>query len=173
MNDQAKQSDNPAAPRQSKPPEQKTLSADQRAITEKSPQANSLSALKRTVITLMIIVAAGVFIISMLPKGLFSDDLSHIGTGTPAAVLVYEPAHPTSMAVMDLMREARRDKPGVTFLVATSGTPDGQAFIRHFNTPPTGTLLFFDAQGEPVTALAAPDSVDEILAAMDELVSQY
>ena len=173
MSDQTKQSDKSAAHTQDDPSELEALSPGQRAMIKRGQQVPPSSAWKRTVITLVIIVAAGALIIGLLPKGIFSDDLSQIGAGTPVAVLVYEPAHPTSIGVMDLMRAARRDNPGVTFLVATSGTPEGQAFIRHFNMPPTGALLFFDAQGQPGATLLVPDSVEAILAAAAKVVPQH
>lgn len=110
-----------------------------------------------------IAILAGWFIWSLLPGAGFSTDLQRIGSGQPVVVLVHETANPTSMEVMERLEPLRADPPGgVAFLVASLGDPAGQQFARRYGAGNPGSLLFFDAAGEPREMLHAPDSRSEI-----------
>lgn len=128
----------------------------------------------RWIIGLGVVLAAGWFIWSLLPATGFSTDLQRIGAGQPVAVLVHETANPTSVGVMEQL-EAMRDNPpaGVEFLVAALGEPEGRQFAEHFQAERPGTMLFFDAEGQPRERLSGPVSATEIEEAAAAAAGRY
>lgn len=96
-------------------------------------------------------------VVMNLPRG-FSDDLSRIGKGKAAVVLVRDKNAVESMDLMNLLDGVRGQYAGrVEFLLTDYDTPEGRAFIAANNAAPI-TLVFFDAGGKQVKVLAAPQT---------------
>lgn len=92
-----------------------------------------------------------------LPRG-FSDDLSRIGKGKAAVVLVRDKNAVESMDLMNLLDSIRGQYAGrVEFLLTDYDTPEGRAFIAANSTAPI-TLVLFDAGGKQVKVLTAPQT---------------
>jgi len=96
-------------------------------------------------------------VVMNLPRG-FSDDLSRIGRGKAAVVLVRDKNAVESMDLMNLLDSIRGRYAGrVEFLLTDYDTPEGRAFIAANSTVPI-TLVLFDAGGKQVKVLTAPQT---------------
>ena len=108
-----------------------------------------------------------------LPRG-FSDDLSLIGRGQPAVVLVRDKNAVESMALMNVLNDIRDQYAGrVVFLLTDYDTPEGRAFIADNHAAPI-TLVLFDAGGKQVKVLAAPQTAANLqqeIAAIPKMTS--
>jgi hypothetical protein len=92
-----------------------------------------------------------------LPRG-FSDDLSQIGRGRIAVVLVRDKNAVESMQLMNVLNEIRGRYAGrVVFLLTDYDTPEGRAFIAANNAARI-TLVLFDPSGKRVRVLQAPQT---------------
>ncbi|MDR8522243.1 MULTISPECIES: hypothetical protein [Shewanella] len=93
------------------------------------------------------IVALFVALVMVMPKG-FKSTHEEIGTGKPAIVFVYDNGLAMSNSQTEQMNEAR-DYLGdsVYFLIATTGTPEGDKLIRQHRAD-SAELLLFDASGK-------------------------
>jgi hypothetical protein len=121
-------------------------------IAAASPHARKIKWIV-TVLLLAIIVA----VVMSLPRG-FSDDLSRIGKGKVAVVLVRDKNAVQSFDLMNLLNNVRDQYAGkVEFLLTDFDTAQGQAFMRT-NKAARATLVLFDANGNPVKVLAAPQT---------------
>ena len=129
---------------------------------------------KITVTAMVLAVLAGVaYVVSLLAVRPMSTDLSTIGQGRPALVLVYENFSPGSADALDRLKQVRADyEADMVFLVADLGTPDGRAFASRFGLS-EGQALILQADGEPRRATTIPadeqrvrDRLDQELAAM-------
>ncbi|MGM0554485.1 MAG: hypothetical protein ACQETK_12055 [Pseudomonadota bacterium] len=124
----------------------------------------------RWAIGLGIAILAGWFSWTLLPGVGFSGDLERVGAGEPVAVLVHESANPTSIGVMERLEALRAAPPGgVEFLVASLGDPEGQQFARRHSAEAPGTLVFFDALGQPRERLHDPGTTEEIVRAAERV----
>jgi len=103
-----------------------------------------------------------------LPRG-FSDDLSRIGKGKPAVVLVRDKNAVQSFDLIEVMNGIRDQYAGqVEFLVTDSNTPEGRAFIADKGGARV-TLVVLDANGKTVNVLYPPQtaaSVQQAIAAV-------
>lgn len=98
-----------------------------------------------------------VAIVMNLPRG-YSADLSLIGKGKPAIVLVRDKNTTRSMDLLEVMNGIRDQYAGkIEFLVTDFNTPEGNAFIAATNAAPT-TLVFFDGNGKPLSILYPPQT---------------
>jgi hypothetical protein len=92
-----------------------------------------------------------------LPRG-YSDDLTRIGKGHAAVVLIRDK---NAVASFDLIQvlDGLRDKYAgrVEFLLTDFDTPEGRAFIAANKVAPV-TMVLFDASGNPVKVLHAPQT---------------
>ena len=96
-----------------------------------------------------------------MPRG-FSDDLSLIGTGQPAVVLVRDKNAVESMDLMKVLNSVRNQFKGrVLFLLTDYDTPEGREFIAANNAARI-TLVLFDAAGRPVKVLTAPQTAENV-----------
>ena len=96
-------------------------------------------------------------VVMNLPRG-FSDDLSRIGKGKAAVVLVRDKNAVESMDLMNLLDSIRGRYAGrVEFLLTDYDTPEGRAFMAANSTAPI-TLVLFDAGGKQVKVLTAPQT---------------
>jgi len=127
--------------------------------------------IKWAVFGLLVLLVA--IVVMNLPRG-FSDDLSRIGQGKAAVVLVRDKNAVESMNLMNLLDSIRGQYAGrVEFLLTDYDTPEGRAFIAANNAAPI-TLVLFDAGGKQVKVLAAPQTAANLqqeIAAIPKMTS--
>ena len=112
-------------------------------------------------VVIIIIALIAVVIVMNLPRG-YSADLSLIGKGKPAIVLVRDKNSMGSMALLEVMHDIRNQNSAkIEFLVTDVNTPEGNAFIAAYNAAPT-TLVFFDGSGNPLKLLYPPQNADSL-----------
>lgn len=128
------------------------------------------SALRSTLVTLVIIGAVLAGGVMLLPRG-FSDDTSRIGQGTPVAVLTHDKNTVYSQRVMELMNRVRDDYAGrIEFLVVELESARDRTFLQQQRVS-SAMLLLFSADG---TRLAALNDVTEeraLRAALDSAIA--
>lgn len=96
-----------------------------------------------------------------LPRG-YSDDLSRIGKGSAAVVLIRDKNAVASFDLLQVMDDLRDKYAGrVEFLLTDFDTPEGRAFIAANQAAPV-TLVLFDASGNPVKVLPAPQTAGTV-----------
>jgi len=123
---------------------------------------------RRRLIVTGIIVGSGSIIWSRLPKGSYPTDLSRIGQGQAVLVLAMDSNYLAGASVMNLLNDLRHDfADSVQFLVASLALPDGQAFANQHQAG-DGTVVLFDANGQRVAVLHAPQTQDELRQALQE-----
>lgn len=133
-----------------------------------TPSKPPLSPWRKRLFIILFIAGVSSFIWSQLPGGGYPTDLSQIGTGRPALVLAHDSNYAGGMAVMYLMNEIRHDYAGrVDFLVAHLGMADGQEFARRHGAR-DGVVLLFSADGQNVSVLHQPQSIDELRLALKQ-----
>lgn len=107
------------------------------------------------------VIAAIVLMLSLLPRG-YDPDLSQIGTGQPAAVLVHDPNIVQSGNLMHAVDRVRSDfEPALRFFVADQNLSDGATFAET-HALPIATLALFSADGELRDVYAGPADSDTI-----------
>ncbi len=122
--------------------------------------------IKWAVFGLLILAAATVAM--NLPRG-FSDDLSRIGKGKPAVVLVRDQNAVESMGLINLLGKIRGKYAGrVEFLLTDYDTPEGRAFIATSHAAPI-TLVLFDPDGKQVKILTTPQTAASLEQAITNL----
>lgn len=103
-------------------------------------------------ITFSFILLVIVIAVSLLPRG-FSQDLSVIGQGTKALVLVHDGNILQSADTMVAMNAVRDDfEERVAFIVADINTPEGKRFADSHGFGPAA-LAFFAANGDRLQLL--------------------
>lgn len=114
---------------------------------------------KWIVIGLLLLLVA--IVIMNLPRG-YSDDLSRIGKGHAAVVLVRDKAAVQSFDLINVL-DAIRDKYSgrVEFLLTDFDTPEGRAFITA-NHAARVTLVLFDANGKLLKILSPPQTAESM-----------
>jgi hypothetical protein len=96
-----------------------------------------------------------------LPRG-YSDDLSRIGKGKAAIVLVRDKNAVESFNLMEVMNAIRDQNAGqVEFLLTDFNTPEGRAFITA-NGAARVTLVLLDANGNKVSVLYPPQTAESV-----------
>jgi hypothetical protein len=114
-------------------------------------------------ILLLLLVAT---LIMNLPRG-YSDDLTRIGKGKAAVVLVRDKSAVQSFDLMEVMngiRDHYSDK--AEFLLTDFNTPEGRAFMTA-NGAAKVTVVVFDAKGNKVNILFPPQNADSMQQAID------
>ena len=92
-----------------------------------------------------------------LPRG-YSDDLSRIGKGKVAVVLVRDKNAVQSFDLMEVMNAVRDRYAGqVEFLLTDSDTPEGRAFIADKGAARV-TLVVLDGNGKTLDVLSPPQT---------------
>lgn len=110
------------------------------------------SALRSTLITVTIVVLALALAATLLPRG-FSDDLSRIGQGRPAVVLMHDKEAVASQELMNLLNGIRGDyEDRVEFLVTDVATPEGEAFAA-IQRVGNSLLVLFDGTGNRIAVI--------------------
>jgi hypothetical protein len=96
-----------------------------------------------------------------LPRG-YSDDLSRIGKGHAAVVLIRDKNAVASFDLIQIMDGLRGKYAGrVEFLLTDFDTPEGRAFIAANKVAPA-TLVLFDASGKPAKVLHPPQTSENV-----------
>jgi hypothetical protein len=96
-----------------------------------------------------------------LPRG-YSDDLSRIGKGKAAVVLVRDKNAVQSFDLVEVMNGIRDQYAGqVEFLVTDFNTPEGRAFIAA-NKAERVTLTVLDANGKTANVLYPPQTAESV-----------
>lgn len=96
-----------------------------------------------------------------LPRG-YSDDLSRIGKGKVAVVLVRDKNAVQSFDLMEAMNAVRDKYAGqVEFLLTDSDTPEGRAFIADKGAARV-TLVVLDANGKMLNVLSPPQTAASV-----------
>lgn len=133
-----------------------------------TPSNNPASRWRKRLFTILFIAGISSLIWSQLPGGAYPTDLSKIGNGRPALVLAQDSNYASGMEVMELMNEIRHDyTERVDFLVAHLGMADGQEFARRHGAR-DGVVLLFSGDGQNVSALHQPQSIDELRRALNQ-----
>ncbi|SFP51941.1 hypothetical protein SAMN05216419_100541 [Nitrosomonas cryotolerans] len=108
-------------------------------------------------ITFVFILLTIVAAVMLLPRG-FSQDVSQIGKGTNAVVLVHDNNIIQSGETMAAMNEIRDIYTArIEFIIADIKTPSGKAFADTYALSPTA-LTFFSADGEKLQTLYSPQT---------------
>jgi hypothetical protein len=124
----------------------------------------------RTLIILTSTVLIGSVLWLLLPKGSFSNDLTRVGQGQPALVMLREVHVMGGDLVMEQMLHIHPEfQDSVEFLVVHTGHPDGQAFAADHNIS-DGSLVLFDANGVVLGRSARPESADALRQFITELL---
>ncbi len=124
------------------------------------------SALRSSLITIGVIVLLLALAATLLPRG-FSDDVSKIGQGANAVVLVHNKEAVLSQELMTLLNEVRSDyEPGTVFFVVDVATPDGRRFAETQGVSDSLVLLF-GPDGSRRGTIAAVRDADSLRTALD------
>lgn len=119
---------------------------------------------KWIVVLLLLLVVAG--LVMKLPRG-FSDDLTRIGKGKVAVVLVRDKNATQSFDLMDVLNSVRDQySDRAEFLLTDFNTPEGRAFMST-NDAAKVTVVVFDAQGNKVNILYPPQTDESMRQAID------
>ncbi len=124
----------------------------------------------RTLIIVASTVLIGAVLWLLLPKGSFSNDLTLVGQGQPALVMLREVHVMGGDRVMEQMLLIQAEfQDSVEFLVVHTGHPDGEAFAAEHNIS-DGSLVLFDAEGQVLGRSARPESADALRQFITELL---
>ncbi len=115
--------------------------------------------IKWTVAGLLLLLVA--IVVMNQPRG-YSDNLSQIGRGRSAVVLVRDKDAAESMQLMNVVNGIRDRYAGrVEFLLTDYDTPEGRAFMAANNAARI-TLVLFDPSGKAVKVLTAPQTAANV-----------
>lgn len=113
-----------------------------------------------------VLLLSAALIILNLPHG-YSDDLSRIGNGKPALVLMRDKNAVQSFDLLEVMDSVRERNAGqVEFLLADFDSPEGRALISTRGAV-RATLDVFDAQGKLREVLSPPQTAGNVQQAID------
>jgi len=119
--------------------------------------------IKWIVIVLLLLLVATV--VMNLPRG-FSGDLSRIGKGKAAVVLVRDKNAVESFGLMEALNGIRDQYSGkVEFLLTDFNTPEGRAFITAYGATRV-TVVVLDANGNKVSVLYPPQTAESLQQAL-------
>jgi hypothetical protein len=123
--------------------------------------AASSRAVKTLVIMACLAIVASV-LWYLLPKTAFSSDLSQVGQGRPALVMLREVHVMGGDLVMEQMLAVYPEfENDMVFLVVHTGHPDGQLFANTHNIS-DGSLVLFDAGGNVAATSGRPANINEL-----------
>jgi len=126
---------------------------------------------KKRLIYLFLFGALAALILSQLPRGSYSTDLSRIGNGKPALVLAYDINSTGGMDVMKLMNALRDEySDRIEFLIADLGTPQGRQFATRHNGI-NGTVMFYSAKGTYTRTIHVPPDTETLRYGLDEVLA--
>ncbi|WP_406672517.1 hypothetical protein [Natronospira sp.] len=112
-------------------------------------------------LVLLVIVLLAWLLLRMLPSG-FETDLSLVGTGEPAVVLVHDHNYVESVTLMENLARVRDQHPeAMLYLVADLNHPRGQRFADNQDVDAV-TLVLFDLHGNRVATTRGVKDSGEI-----------
>lgn len=120
------------------------------------------SRIVKLLVTLACLAIVGLVLWQLLPKATFSSDLSQLGQGQPALVMLREihvMGGERTLAQMQTLYPLVQDQ--MTFLLVHTGHPDGVAFAQTHNVS-DGSLVLFDGSGQAIATMGRPESADEL-----------
>jgi hypothetical protein len=125
-------------------------------LTKSPGQARKI----KLIVIVLLLLLVGIVVMN-LPRG-FSGDLSLIGKGKAAVVLVRDKNAVESFGLMEVMNGIRDLYAGkVEFLLTDFDTPEGRAFISA-NGAARVTVVVFDANGNKVNVLYPPQTAESM-----------
>ena len=133
-------------------------------VGENTQDSSGKRKTKWIVVLLLLLVVA--VLVMKLPRG-FNDDLTRIGKGKAAVVLVRDKSAVQSFDLMEVMngiRDQYSDK--AEFLLTDFNTPEGRAFMTA-NGAAKVTVVVFDASGNKVNVLFPPQTAESMQQAID------
>ena len=111
--------------------------------------------------SLVALVAIGYLVLMGIGKPI-SADLSVIGQGKPALVLVYENYSITGGDALNRLRQVKSDYDSrLHFVVADLGTPQGLAFANRYQLS-DGQAIFLKQDGKPLEVTSIPADEREL-----------
>lgn len=126
------------------------------------------AALRSSLITITVIIAALAFAFTLLPKG-FSGTIDQIGQGSIVVVLAHNKNSVQSLELMELLGRIRPDYPNkVEFVVINVETASGKSFIDQHQGY-SSSLLIFDAGGTQVAILGSNTDENTLRKLLDQI----
>jgi hypothetical protein len=123
-------------------------------------------ALKIKLVVAILLVLLAATLVMNLPRG-YSDDLTRIGKGKAAVVLVRDKSAVQSFDLMEVMNGIRdRYSDTAEFLLTDFNTPEGRSFMTT-NGAAKVTVVVFDANGNKVNVLYPPQNAESMQQAID------
>lgn len=121
-------------------------------------QPSGRQRLTRALVTLACLVVVGAVLWQLLPKASFSSDLSRVGQGKPALVMLREVHVVGGELVKEQMLMIYPEfQESMEFLLVHTGHPDGIALAEQHNLS-DGSLVLFDASGQAIARMGRPAS---------------
>jgi len=123
-------------------------------------------AMKIKIVVAVLLLLLVATLILNLPRG-YSDDLTRIGKGKAAVVLVRDKSAVQSFDLMEVMNGIRdRNSDKAEFLLTDFNTPEGRTFMTA-NGAEKVTVVVFDANGNKVNILYPPQTPASMQQAID------
>lgn len=136
-----------------------------------STQQSARMRLAKPLITLLCVALVATVLWQLLPKAAFSSDLTRLGQGRPALVLLREVQ---SMGGERIVQQMQTLHPAfeqhMEFLVVHTGNPSGMTFAATHQLGDGGMVLF-DAQGQVLRQIRPTESAAELRAEISEALS--
>ena len=112
-------------------------------------------------VAVVLCVLLAIVVVKNLPRG-FSDDLSSVGKGKAAVVLIRDKNAVQTFDLLELMNGLRDQYAGkVEFLLTDSNTAQGRKFMEA-NKAPRVTLVLLDSAGKKVKVLFPPQTAENL-----------
>lgn len=123
---------------------------------------SAASRIRQVLVTIACLTAVAAVLWQLLPKGSFSSDLTQVGQGKPALVMLREIHVMGGEQVVEHMLAIHAEfADDMVFLVVHTGHPDGQQFAQQHNIG-DGSLVLFDAAGTVVQRMGRPTGSAEL-----------
>ncbi len=115
---------------------------------------------KKLLVILFSAIVILAFSWAMLPQG-YSTDITKIGKGKPAVVIIYDANNAGSDHIMGSLTQVRGEFEGqVEFIIVDVNAPGGQVFANT-NAVPAASALFLSREGKRITVVYPPQEAAE------------
>ena len=138
-----------------------TIEREKIMPTKNSKNPDTTRSIWPKLITISLILLTAIVAVSLLPRG-FSDDISLIGKGTNALVLIHDNnilQSGETMVAMNAVRDEYAER--LEFIVVDIKTPEGKVFSDRYSLQPAA-LVFFSANGEIRQTLYSPQTGESL-----------
>lgn len=126
------------------------------------PRKSALLRLARPLVTLVCLILVATVLWQLLPKSSFSSDLTQVGQGRPALVLMREVQVMGGERVLEQMHTIYPEfEQSMVFLLVHTGNPSGMQFAAEHNVRDADVVLF-DGQGRALATIRHPASAAEL-----------